>query len=655
MRVRALRARLTLTRQVALLSLVPIVVLGFVLARVLQTQIVARTLADEGQAAELIVRIGIQPRLTRKGLRDGLSAAGIRDLDRQLRTRWVKEHLARIKIWSAADTIVYSDDHSLIGRKLQPSDDLERALDGNPDPARIVNPKPHTETAGEVGLGTLVEVYVPLRFDGDAHPAGAFEMYLSYRPIAGAIEKDKTTVAVLVSVGLALLWLVLYPIVARASRRLRLQAKENYRLARYDQLTGLPNRRLFTESLGAWLSSAGRVPEDAGVLVVDLDGFKQINDTLGDETGDQVLCAIADRLSGLGKDALVARLGSDEFAVLCDRRLEVAGVSGVRELLEAPITLQGIALNVEVSIGLVTIEDGGQPPHELLRHAEVALARARSIGSRLEVYSPQVDRFDPRQLILLGEVRGALERHELVIFYQPKLELSTGRIFGVEALVRWQHPRHGLLGPMEFVPLVEPTALVDPMTLYVMEEAARQQAAWKKAGLDLEISVNLSVRNLLDLELPAKLTEILRRHRVGAEQVTVEVTESATMTDSSRAIGVLEALREMGVGISIDDFGTGNASIQYLAKLPASEIKIDRSFIAGVCEDPRAEAIVRSTVDLARHFRLRVVAEGVETGEVLERLAALGCDAGQGYLISRPLPAEELTAKLSSERTAASR
>jgi diguanylate cyclase (GGDEF)-like protein len=654
MRLRALRARLTLTRQVALLSLVPIVVLGFVLARVLQTQIVDRTLADEGQAAQLIARIGIQPRLGRRDLRDGLSGAGVRDLDRQLRTRWVKDHLARIKIWSAADRIVYSDDHSLIGRELAPSDDLERALHGNPDPARIVDPKPHTETAEEVGLGTLVEVYVPLRFAGDPHPAGAFEMYLSYRPIAGAIEKDKTTVALLVGVGLALLWLVLFPIVARASRRLRLQAKENHRLARYDQLTGLPNRRLFTECLGARLAAA-RAPAGEAVLAIDLDGFKKINSTLGNETGDQVLLAIARRLRGLGKDALVARLGNDEFAVLCDRRLATAGVDGIRELIEAPITLESIALNVEVSIGEAAVGDAGRSGSDLLQRAEVALARARSIGSRLEVYSPELDRFDPQQLILLSQVREALERHELVVHYQPKLDLSTGRVFGVEALVRWRHPRRGLLGPMDFVPLIEPTALVDPMTIYVVEEAAGQLAAWSREGLELELSVNLSARNLLDVGLPAKLTEILRRHRVAPERVTVEVTESATMTDSGRAIGVLEALRRAGVGVSIDDFGTGNASIQYIAKLPASEIKIDRSFVAGVCEDPRAEAIVRSTVDLARHFQLRVVAEGVETAEVLERLAALGCDAGQGYLISRPLPAEELTAKLASASFAASR
>jgi len=547
--------------------------------------------------------------------------------------------------------VIYSDDHSLIGRRLAPSDDLEHALDGRPNQAVIVNPTLHSETAGEVGLGTLVEVYVPLRFTGSGKPAGAFEMYLSYNPVAGAIQRDKTTIAVLVAGGLALLWLVLYRIVARASRRLREQAAENYRLARYDPLTGLPNRTLFTERLEARLSARSG-PANAAVLMVDLDGFKQVNSTLGNEMGDRVLCEVAGRLrSGLDEATIVTRLGNDEFAILCPPTTDLDGglmtAAAVQRRLEAPITLDDVALNLDLSIGIATRLESNLRAGDLLLRAEAALARARANCSRIEVYTPELDSFDPARLILLGQVRGALERDEFVLHYQPKLDLATGRTTGVEALLRWQHPERGLLGPVEFIPLVEQTALVGPVTLHVVDLAARQLAAWRRLGIDLQVSVNLSARNLLDDELPGTLFEILRRHGIPPEQIIVEVTESATMTDSEKAACVLESLRAGGVGVSVDDFGTGNASIDYLARLPASEVKIDRSFITDICHNERSEAIVRSIIDLARHLNLKVVAEGIETRAALERLSVLGCDMAQGYLIARPLAAADLAPYLS--------
>jgi diguanylate cyclase (GGDEF)-like protein len=647
----SLSGRLSLTRQVALLSLIPVLALGFVLARVLQTQMVARTLADESQTARLIARIGIQPRISPRELRDGLSAASVRALDQQLRTRSVTQDLARIKIWNAQDMVVYSDDHSLIGHRLKPSDDLEQALAGHPKDAVIVNPSRHSETAGEVGLGTLVEVYVPLRLTASGRPAGAFEMYLSYRPLAAAVAHSKTVIVLLVVIGLALLWAVIYRIVARASRRLRRQARENYRLARYDPLTGLPNRTLFIERVGQALARGGPQAERIAVLMIDLDGFKQINNTLGTVTGDQVLCEIAQRLRAeLGRETLMARLGPDEFAVLCPHGAGVTGALGtaaaMQRSLESPIVLDGVALNIEASIGVAARGAQADDLDALLQHADAALARARARCSRVELYSPEQDRFDPARLLLLGQVRSALEGEEFRLHYQPQLDLETGRIVGVEALLRWEHPDRGLLEPAAFVQLVEQTALIRPLTLHVIDRALAQLVRWGERGICLRMSVNLSARNLLDPELPGQIFELLRRHRVSAGQLTVEVTESATMADPERAVGVLEALHAGGVGVSIDDFGTGNASIDYLAKLPASEIKIDRSFITSICEDMRAEAIVRSTIDLARNLKLRVVAEGIETRPALERLAELGCEMGQGYLIARPLPAEELTSRL---------
>ncbi|HEV2975761.1 MAG TPA: bifunctional diguanylate cyclase/phosphodiesterase [Solirubrobacteraceae bacterium] len=651
---RRLLGRISLTQKVALLSLVPMVLLGLILTRVIQTQLDSQAIANATQSARLIANIGIQPRLTPRELRNGLSSKSIADLDKQLDERSTSDHLARIKIWNEAHTVVYSDEHSAIGRRFPEEDDLQRALEGHPDDAQIITPRAGTETGSEVGLGELLEVYVPLRFLATGtRPVGAFEIYLSYAPIAASIARDDRMVAIVVGVGLALLWASLFFVVGRASRRLRRQSRENYVLARYDQLTGLPNRTLFRERVDATLARNDERPDAIAVLMIDLDGFKQINNTLGNGTGDEVLRETARRLQELfGDGALVARLGGDEYAVLCPRAEGVAGAlataAEIQERLEPPVRANHAALNVEASVGIAVVEHRGEDLDELLRRADTALARASAARSRVEVYSAERDSFDAERLLLLGEVRGALRREEFELHYQPKLDLDSGRVSGVEALVRWRHPEHGLLMPMTFIPLIEQTALVGPIALKLIDQALAQAVRWRRRGIDLDVAVNLSARNLLDRELPARVAALLARHEIPAARLTLEVTESATMADPERAADVLAALRASGAGVSIDDFGTGNASIGYLASLPATEVKIDRSFVTGVCDDARAEAIVRSIVELARDLELRVVAEGIETRAAMERLTSLGCDVGQGYFISRPLPAPELTAWLAN-------
>lgn len=647
------RGRLSLTQQVALLSLIPVVALGFILARVLDKQIVARTLADADQSAQLIARVGIQPQLSPRDLREGLTPAEVGALDRQLRTSRVARELPRIKIWSARHTVIYSDLHSLIGRTLPPSDDLENALAGRPKDAEVVTPAPKGETASEVGLGPLVEVYVPLRFTPSGPPAGAFEIYLSYRPIAAALARDKRMIVLLVAIGLGLLWAALFRIVVRASRRLRRQAEDNYRLARYDQLTGLPNRTLFIERVSRTVRRPEPSHGSVAVLLIDLDRFTEINNTLGNVNGDEVLREVGRRLdAGLAPGALAARLAGDEFALLCPR---TGGVSDAREIaarvqsrLEEPIVLDGVALNVEASIGVAVMGVHAEDAEALLQRADAALGHASSLGTRVEVYSDEINRFDARRLVLLGQVRGALERSEFIVHYQPKVDLRTRRATGVEALVRWRHPEHGVLQPGDFIPIVEQTALIGPLTHEVIDQALGQMVAWRRRGIELDMAVNLSARNLLDRALCEEVAQLLARHGVRAERLTVEITESAAMVDPERAISVLRSLRDLGVHVSVDDFGTGNASIDYLASLPASEIKIDRSFVSAMLGDTRAEAIVRATIDLARNLGLTVVAEGIETEDVLEHLSSLGCETGQGYLLSRPMAAERLTDELAA-------
>jgi diguanylate cyclase (GGDEF)-like protein len=646
-----------LTQQVALLSLVPMVMLGLALAQVLQGQIVSRALDGAGESARLIARLAIQPRLSRADLVHGLTAQGVRALDEQLQTGSVTGSLERIKVWNADHRIVYSDDSALVGRSFPTGGDadLRDALAGRPGDAEVVTPSPRTETASEVGLGRLVEVYVPIRFAAAERPAGAFEMYLSYRPIAAAIAGDDRTIVLVVSIGLALLWASLIRIVGGASRRLRRQSQQNYALARNDSLTGLPNRAMFMRQLGLAVAARLRDGDGAapgpGALLIDLEGFKEINDTLGHSTGDHVLQEVGRRLRAqLGEDAVVARLGGDEYAVLSPsvtssaEALTCAGA--IQGALQAPIAVNDVALNIEASVGAAVLGEHADDPDLLVQRADMALAHAKARHSNAEVYSRDLDRSTPARLKLLGEVRPALERDEFLLHYQPKIDLVDRRLVGVEALLRWSHGERGVVPPMEFIPLVEQTALVGPLTMHVIDLALRQLACWREEGVELKMAVNLSARNLVDRDLPDKVARLLERHQVPADQLIVEVTESAALADAAAAVQGLRALRDTGIGVSIDDFGTGNASFSYLAKLPASELKIDRSFISDVCTDTRNEAIVRSTIDLARNLDLAIVAEGIETDAVLGHLTELGCDMGQGFGIAPPLPADELTARL---------
>ncbi|MGH2832100.1 MAG: putative bifunctional diguanylate cyclase/phosphodiesterase [Solirubrobacteraceae bacterium] len=648
------RGRMSLTGQVAALSLVAILILGFALTRVLQQQVMSSALSNATESAQLIARIGVQPLLTPRDLRQGLIPQEVHNLDEQLSGRSASRDLARIKIWNTHHEVIYSDDHALIDRTLAPSDDLVNALAGNPHAAEVVTPSPHTETASEVGLGKLVEVYVPLRFRASTKPAGVFEIYLSYRPIGSAIAHEQRLIVIVVFAGLALLWGVLYRIAARASRTLRHQVQENDHLARYDRLTGLPNRTLFLERVGEALRD-DEGPPHLAVLLVDLDGFKEINDTLGHQTGDALLRETANRFAKVNiQDSFAARLDGDEYALLlstCSDQTDVLTAARViQSTLQKPVTLDGVALNIETSIGIATSTEAHISPVELLRRADVALDRAKLLHSRVEVYASSLNTFSAQRLALLGRVRPALEHKEFVLHYQPQADLKSAEITGVEALLRWEHPQRGLLGPMEFIPMTERTALIGPVTRFVIDQALSQIRTWQRSGLSMALSVNLSTRNLTDADLPADVQALLEKHELPASQLTLEVTESAALTNPQRAIQTLNALRALGVRISIDDFGTGHASIAYLTSMPLDEIKIDRSLIAGVEREQRGRAIVQSTIDLATNLALHIVVEGIETRSAWDALERLGAHTGQGYFIERPLSALDLEAWLSSLR-----
>ena len=438
----------------------------------------------------------------------------------------------------------------------------------------------------------------------------------------------------------------------RAEAAVRQQAEVNRHQALHDSLTELPNRVLFQDRVGQVIRAAQRDTGGVAVMVMDLDRFKEINDTLGHASGDRLLVEAARRLRTTLRDAdTIARLGGDEFAILLHDGSPdaVAGVAGrIHAAFADPFWLDGLPLQIEASIGAATYPEHASDVAGLIQRADIAMYVAKRGNSGWELYDHSQDSHQPHRLSLISELRRAIDERELVLHYQPKLELHSGQVASVEALVRWHHPTRGLLGPNEFIDVAQETSLIKPLTLYVIDEALRQCRAWVQEGLTLAVAVNVSTRNLIDLDFPEQVGALLAKWEVGPQLLELEITESAIVADMFRMRGVLERLGAMGLRISVDDFGTGYTSLGYLRRLPISELKIDRSFVSHMATSEEDAVIVRSTIDLGRNLGLGVVAEGVEDVEVLEALRELGCDVAQGYLMSRPIPADELTTWLSA-------
>ncbi|WP_426210697.1 putative bifunctional diguanylate cyclase/phosphodiesterase [Massilia sp. TWP1-3-3] len=423
------------------------------------------------------------------------------------------------------------------------------------------------------------------------------------------------------------------------------------RLAYWDSLTGLPNRAQFVLLLGEALTEAGRAGHAAFVLMMDLNRFKHVNDVMGHDFGDELLRQVAARLklhmAAADPSAHVARLGGDEFAVLLsavnvERAQSVA--AGILQVLEVPISLDDQTVDIGAGLGIAAFPAHGAKAEELLSMAEVAMYQAKQRNDGAILYEAAMDTASAKSLGLLSELRNAIERDEFRLHLQPKLRLDTGEVVGAEALVRWVHPERGNVFPDEFIPFAEQTGFIRVLTRWVLERSAALCRQLAEQGIHLKISVNLSTRDLLDQDLPAKFGEILERHKVAAQSFCLEITESAIMDDPVRAQLTLERLHAMGVDLSIDDFGTGYSSLAYLKRLPVDELKIDKSFVLNMEHDSGDTKIVRSTIDLGHNMGLRVVAEGIESEAVWRLLAALGCDQGQGYFMSRAMPGDELAA-----------
>jgi diguanylate cyclase (GGDEF)-like protein/PAS domain S-box-containing protein len=420
----------------------------------------------------------------------------------------------------------------------------------------------------------------------------------------------------------------------------------------YDTLTGLPNRSLLEDRLLHTLKQCARNKTTLAVLIVDVMRLRDINDILGHINGDAVLREVARRLQGgLRESDTIARLGGDEFALVLpdvDIKYIAATADKINKLFEQPIVIEETSLEIEIAIGIALYPDHGDEGAMLFRHADIAMRVAKTESRAFSLYHPEEDPFSLRRLRHYGELRQAISDKTLTLYFQPKINIAHNHVLSVEALARWPHPVDGMICPGEFIPMIEQTGMIRPFTHWVLEQAIRQCKEWANAGIDLVVAVNLSTRNLLDPEMPAMITQLLATYQVNADRLILEITESAVMSRPEIALKVLQRLQATGLKLSIDDFGTGYSSLAYLKKLPVYELKIDHSFIIGLCTNDNDEIIVRSTIDLAHNLGLHAVAEGVENQDILDMLGTLGCDTAQGFHIGHPMPAQELEAWLKS-------
>jgi diguanylate cyclase (GGDEF)-like protein len=468
----------------------------------------------------------------------------------------------------------------------------------------------------------------------------------------GALLLLGTILAAAATVNPLLVPLAIIPLVA--VQRLAVLSSEQGRLARVDSLTGLSNRKVLLAEVASAAADHARSSDGESrvfaLLLLDLDRFKRVNDALGHAVGDRLLVAVADRLARASRPGdLVARLGGDEFAIIAPRLSGPdqarAVAANITRALAAPVTLEGLPLDVSGSVGIALYPEHGSDFATLMRHADVAMYDAKHRGDGVAIYAPESDHNTPRRLSLVGDLRRALEaadRGGLQVHYQPQVEIETGEVIGLEALLRWNHPVFGAVDPEELIKAAEPSAVMRQLTRWVLEDVVAQLAKWRPMGIKVRCAVNVSVRDLHTDEIVEHVTELLQRHGVTADQLQLEITEEALMADPHRVLATLARLDRLGVAIALDDFGTGYSSLQHLRRLPLAEVKVDRSFVFGMVDDPDDAAIVRSIIELAGALGLRVVAEGVEDEKTWRLLHEAGCQVAQGWFYARPMPADDL-------------
>lgn len=414
----------------------------------------------------------------------------------------------------------------------------------------------------------------------------------------------------------------------------------------HDTMTDLPNRVLLRDRLEQSIQATIRHKTWLGLLILDIDNFKDINESLGHFSGDRLLKQVVSRLKGVvRKSDTIARVGPDEFAIVLNMLEDIENIHPMIKKLQMlflePFPLETLSLEVQVSIGVAVFPDHGNDVDTMLQRADLALCAAKSDIKKYAIYSGQLEKRSPHRLTLMGELRHAIEHDELRLHFQPQIDLNTHKIIGVEALVRWQHPKHGFMPPDEFIPMAERTGLIKPLSVWVLKHALGKVEQWHKQNLKLSIAINLSPSTFLDADLPSVIIGMLSLYAVPAKYIIFEITEGTMIKNPTLAHTIMKQLTKMGIRISIDDFGTGYSSLAYLKDLPASEVKIDRSFVMDMLGNDNDAVIVRSIIDLGHNLSLNVVAEGVEDKETATRIKKQGCDVLQGYYISKPVSSDD--------------
>lgn len=636
---RTARSGLRLFATHAAVSLLPVTLLGVALAYTYRSDSRDRGMEAAKTEATLLANTGVEPLLARRTLNNGITQPEHAALQRLTDHAKREQLVLRVRLRDASGAVIFSDDGSGLGAAVD--DEVVDAVHGTTT-ALVTRLNTDPNDSGPSGE-RAIEVYVPVD-NGFGEHIGALEVYLPYGPIQADVDRGLSSLYRNLVFGLSALWVILFGISLSVSRGLRREVATNQFLAEHDTLTGLPNRTLFHRRAKDALRAAEFDREFVTIAIIDLDRFKEVNDTLGHHNGDHVLQELSRRLHESARDVdTIARLGGDEFGVILrGARDPFPALSRLRAAIDCEVDVRGLPLSLEASIGYVVAPEDGIEVDELLQHADVAMYDAKSKHLGVVRYDPTHDHYDAAKLELVAQLRHAIDDGQLLLHYQPKASLTDGRVDTVEALVRWRHPTHGLLYPDSFLPLAEQTDLIEKLTEFILSRALVETKRLRSGDQPLTVAVNVSARNVSSPDFATSVISTLRRLDVDPERLILEITETALLDDPDRAANSLAMLTDYGVRISLDDFGRGQTSLGYLSALPIHELKIDKSFVTDMLVNPAHAAIVRSIIDLGHNLSLSVVGEGVETEETLAMLRASGCDVAQGWLLARPMPVDEL-------------
>ncbi len=636
---------MSLTGTFAVVSLTTMVLLAVAITWLFASTLESQAQLDGENLAEAYVAQGVQSKIDTEAIsfwRDpsSVSPAVLNSLDSIARINSVQV-LDSLSLYSNEGTPLWTSAGAPLDAPIADRARIDQALDRLAPVSDVVR----------TDDGNVLEVTVPVVYgDRLAGAYGIAEVHIPWDEKEAVVERAVLTVAAVIAVAALLAWLLLFRTVHRTSFTLRTQADENERLALHDALTGLPNRRLLQDRLDRAIVAGQRANKNVGLMILDVDRFKEVNDTLGHDRGDALLIEVAKRLENVVREAdTVARLGGDEFAVLAPdigSTLDAERLAArVHSAFDEAFQVGDLLLHVESSIGIAMLPEHAEDATELMQRADTAMYAAKSTHLGALLYRPGDDGNSAERLQLLGDLRNALGTKQLSIHYQPKIDLASDQVIGTEALLRWMHPERGNIPPNDFIPLAENTGLIQGLTRYVLEMVCAQMAEWDRIDAEfahLPVAVNLSARNLLEPNFDEFLEDILASHLIEPHRLELEVTESALIEDPVRSHQMMHKIAGLGVTLAVDDFGTGYTSMSQLESMPLSTLKIDRSFTRRLADDPGGATLVKAMVDLAHEFGLEVVAEGVEDSEVTDRLRELGCDIGQGYLWSRPVASDAL-------------